>query len=153
MDEMKTNEARAFQARLQEAADGIGVKILRVDLDLLQEYCRLTGHDFARCQARDLLPTGFFMTFTTPIISELFLSLFTRDPHLIKGVIHTASQVEFLGPLRLSAEPYREKLSIRTPEAKRGKKGDYWAVDFEVSLMDAEDRPLATDVHQFFMRV
>lgn len=153
MDETKTGSAQAFQAKLQEVVDAIGVKTLPVDLDLLKEYCRLTGHDFARCQARDLLPTGFLMTFTSPIFSEMFLAFFVKLPKLIKGVIHTASQVEFFGPLRLGAGPYQEKLAIRNLEEKSGKKGNYWAVDFEVSLMDTEDRKIVSDVHQFFLRV
>src|SRR4030042_1459818 len=142
MEETKTGSAQAFQAKLQEVVDAIGVKTLPVDLDFLKEYCRLTGHDFARCQARDLLPTGFLMTFTTPIFSELFLAFFAKLPQLIKGVIHTTSQIEILSPLRLRAGPYQEKLTIGNLEAKRGKTGDYWAVDFEVSVMDAEDRKL-----------
>jgi hypothetical protein len=129
------------------------VKELTLKEDFLKEYCRLTGHDYALYEEGGTAPAGFLMTFTDPIVSETFLKFFIKFPRVIKGTIHTSSKVEVLHPLKLSAKNYREKLLIRNIEEKTGSKGDYFAVDFEVVLMDGQGGKVATDAHQFFLRV
>jgi len=142
-----------FQEKLQALVTGMGVKRLLVDNDGLKEYCRLTGHDFSAYQSRDRLPIGFLMTFIDPIVTELMVAFFVKFPGTIKGVIHSSSRIEVLKPLAISARQYQEKLELRKLEDKAGKKGNYMVVDFEVILMDEQGARVASDIHQFFLKI
>jgi len=145
--------AAGFREKLEGLLAGMPPKALPLDEAALEAFCRLTGHDWPAYRARGVIPPGFFMTLTTPIMSELFIKLFVAFPKLLKGVIHTASHVEIHDDFRLSAGPFSERLSLKQVEEKAGSKGNYFAADFEVVLLDAGGKILASDLHQFFMRV
>lgn len=142
---------------LREMAEDViaamGEKSLEVDLDLLDRYCRLTGHDFSRCRESGRMPAGFFMTFVDPIVTEFFIRLLGARPGVIKGGIHTRSKVELFAPLEIGAGPFRERIEIKAVEEKKGEKGDYLAANFEVVLMDGEGAKTALDHRQFFFRI
>jgi len=142
-----------FRRKLEDVINEIGVKELTLKEEFLKEYCRLTGHDYELYREKGEPPAGFLMTFTDPIVSEMFLKFFIKFPRVIKGVIHTSSKVEYYAPLSLDTKNYSENLLVKNVEQKAGGKGDYFAVDFEVALMDDQGGKVATDAHQFFLRV
>ena len=142
-----------FGEKLGGVVDEMGVVELPLDLARLEEYCELTGHDFAACKERGEAPTGYLMTFMDPVISRMFYQLYVKHPKLIKGVIHTTSTLESLAPVRLDAGPFQETMEIASIEEKHGSKGDYFSVDFKVTLMDAQEEEVAIDVHKFFLKV
>ncbi len=152
MDRERVTEA-SFREKLDEVIGGVGEKELVLDLPFLEEYCKLTGHDLSLYRARDRVPLGFLMTFTGPIFSEMFIAFFTKHPGVIKGVIHTTSKVELFAPFRLGAGRFRESLAVRNIEEKAGRKGRYFAVDFEIVLVDGDGVKVASDVHQFFLKI
>ncbi len=143
----------AFQEKLRSVVDEAGPRRLEVDLDLIERYCALTGHDFSLYRARGVIPPGFLMTFTAPAASHMIYSFFAKFPGVVKGVIHTSSRVEYLRPMSLGAGFYTERIELKGIERKAGSKGDYFAVDFEVELTDDRGGRVATDLHQFFLRV
>ncbi|HUT52947.1 MAG TPA: hypothetical protein VM658_06120 [bacterium] len=141
-----------FQKELEALVAETGALELRVDHDALREYCRLTGHDYAACKARDRLPAGYLMTFIDPIVTRIMVAFFVKFPGTIKGVVHSSSRIEIFKPLTISARPYREEMRLANLERKSGKKGDYFVADFEVILLDADGERAATDLHQFFLK-
>jgi len=142
-----------FHEKLQEIIDTIDTKRLDLDTALLQQYCSYTGYDYQLYQARDLVPVGFLMTFTSSVFSEMFLSLFAACSALIKGIIHTSSKVELFAPFSLSCKEYQTKLEIKKIEDKVGRKGEYLVIDLEVVVLDVHGVKVASDVHQFFLRI
>ena len=53
----------------------------------------------------------------------------------------------------MSSKCYKEKLEIRNIEEKVGGKGKYFVVDFEVELMNEDGIKVASDLHQFFLKI
>ncbi len=153
MDDEPGISLSELKEKIREVADGVGVRELPLEDEFLEEFCELTGHDYSHYLERNQIPTGFFMTFTSPIVTQVFLSFFLKHPKLIKGVIHTGSKVEISSPLRLDKRPYSEKLEVREIVEKSGAKGKYLAVDFQVILMDSSGQKAASDLHQFFLRI
>lgn len=143
---------RSFSGKLEEVAAGLRERELPVDRASIKRYCELTGHDFASCERRDRLPVGFFMTLTSPILTQVIFTFFSRFPGVINGFIHTSSSVKMFAPLRLSSRYYTENLLVRDIQKKAGRKGSYFAVDFEITLTDDRGAKVATDMHQFFLR-
>jgi hypothetical protein len=142
-----------FAEKLQAVIAEMGVKTLRQDDDALNEYCRLTGHDPAVYRERDRLPVGYLLTFIDPIVTQIIVSFFIKFPGTIKGVIHSSSTVRVMKPLSISAREYKEEFALRNIEEKSGKKGKYLVTDFEVALMDAGGEQVASDLHQFFLKI
>ncbi len=140
-----------FHEKLEGIVSSISSREFLIDVDFLKKFCELTGHDFADCQKRDLAPLGFFMTFTSPVLTEIILSVFVKYPDIIKGVIHSCSDLKLFGPFRLSSRLYQTDIKIVDIKEKKGKKNDYFAVDFEVNLHDDAGEKIATDLHQFFL--
>jgi hypothetical protein len=152
---MSTDQAISrdlFRGKLEAIIAETGAMELTVDDDALREYCRLTGHDYEDCVARDRLPAGYLMTFIDPIVTRIMVSFFVKFQGAVKGVVHSSSRIEFFKPLPISARRYREKLALKSLEFKPGKKGDNFVADLEVVLMDADGAPAAIDLHQFFLK-
>ena len=143
----------SFQRHIREVLADVGERSVPLDPQVVQAYCELTGYDYALYSARDRVPPGFLMTFTASLFSEMFISFFVRFPDVIKGVIHTASKVELLGAFRLSCRQYQVRIEPRNIEEKAGKKGNYFAVDLEALVTDEDGGRVASDIHQFFLRI
>jgi hypothetical protein len=143
----------SLKKKLKEVIDDRGERKLRLEVDLLKEYCALTGYDYPLYQTRNLVPLGFLMTLTAPVFSEIILSFIAAFPNVIKGVIHTSSKVAIFSPLTLSSKYYHEKLEMRNVKEKVGRKGKYLVVDLELVLMNENDVTVASDLHQFFLKM
>ncbi len=153
MNEEKRISKESFQEKLNEAVAGVAEKKLDLNLRFLEEYCKFTDHDLSAYKSIDRVPLGFLMTFMGPSLTEMFFGLFSKHPNVLKGVIHTSSKVQVFAPLKMSAGRWRETLSVKNIEEKTGKKGNYFAVDFEMILTDDGGAKIASDVHQFFLKV
>ena len=71
-----------------------------------------------------------------------------------RPVVDRLGLVEAPAPVRERADWRQpERIVVRGVEEKRGGKGEYLAVDFEVLLSDAAGGEVASDLHQFFLRV
>jgi hypothetical protein len=144
--------ADVFQNLLNEIMAGLPAKKLPVDMAKIAEFCRLTGHDFEQYRKKDLIPLGYLMTFTTPLINEAFMTFFTKHPSLIKGVVHSNSTIEVFHPFRLSHPFYMEELSVRQVLDKEGRRGKSFVTDFAVLLKNPEGETVLCDLHQFFLK-
>jgi len=142
-----------LKEKILEVVDNVGVRELQLDDAFLEEFCELTGHDHSYWVRRNEIPAGFFMTLASPIITQVFLSFFLKHPNLVKGVIHTGSEIEMYRPIRLDRSPYGETLEMRHIEEKTGEKGKYLAVDLELVLKDSSGEKVAADLHRFFLRI
>ena len=69
-----------MKENLDLVIEGIGVLDLLLDEDKLAEFCELTGHDFKKYRLRGEIPSGFFMTFSDPAFSRMFLDFFLKHP-------------------------------------------------------------------------
>jgi hypothetical protein len=152
MDQENSVSLMVMREKLELAIKGIGVLDLPLDEARLSEFCRLTGHDYETYQKRGEAPVGFFMTFTDPVLSRMFLDFFLKNPKMIKGVIHTKSRIDFKKPIKPDGT-YTETIAVAGIKEKLGSKGRYFAVDFEINLMDGPGESVACDIHQYFLKV
>ena len=142
-----------FREKLDAALLDAGDKELVLKPQFLKDYCRLTGHDYAWYQSADIVPAGFLMTFTAPLISEVFIAFFARFPGVIKGVVHSSSQVAMHAPFCIGERVFRLKIDVDGIVEKAGKKGRHFVVDLEAALLKEDGAGVLTDMHQFFLRV
>lgn len=124
-----------------------------VDEGVIRTFCETTGHDFEDCKKNNVIPQGYFMTLTIPLITRFFIEAALDElKGVIKGVIHTNSVVQYYRPLPLNGK-YTGHMGVKSVVEKTGSLGNYYAVDFEVVITDGKSEELASDIHQFFLRV
>lgn len=143
----------ALEQGLRDAVGRLGVRDVKVDPSLVSSYCALTGHDYDYYRGRNRIPTGYLMTLTAPVISEVFVSLYATFSHRIQGIIHTRSKVEILRPLTFEPSLYHETIRVCAFEEKKGTRGKYLVVDLEIMVRGTDGLPSAADLHQFFLKI
>jgi|YNPNPStandDraft_1061719.scaffolds.fasta_scaffold16231_2 hypothetical protein len=143
----------ALEQGLEEAVGRLGVRDVRIDPNLVSSYCSLTGHDYEYYRGRNRIPTGYLMTLTAPVVSELFVSLYSAFSRHIQGIIHTRSRVEIVRPLTFEPSLYHETIRVSALQEKKGKMGRYLVADLEITVRGTDGLPSAVDLHQFFLRV
>jgi hypothetical protein len=110
------------------------------------EEARRAGHE------KIPIPESYLLTLITPLSHDLFTTgIGPLLGPVVKGIIHTSSVIEFLGPLYCDT-PYRLELEFAGLVRKRGKMGEYFAGTFPHKVLDARDELVAVDRHVFFMR-
>ncbi len=98
------------------------------------------------------IPDSYLLTLITPLSHELFTTgIGPLLGPVVKGIIHTSSVIEFLGPLYCDT-PYRLELEFAGLVRKSGKMGEYFAGTFPHKVLDARDKLMAVDRHVFFLR-
>lgn len=144
---------KEFKKLLDDEVKKVGEIKLEMDRKGLKTFCELTGHDADFYFENNLIPQGYFMTMTIPVFNSFFTAAFANlMPKVIKGVIHTSSKIEFHRPMRIDRK-YTGKMTVARVEAKSGSLGDYFASDFEVVVLNEKGNWVASDLHQFFMRI
>jgi len=142
-----------FQKSLEDLINKIGIKELNVEKDSLKTFCELTHHNYSFYLEKNLIPQGYLMTFTIPLFTQFFITASVDlIPKVIKGVIHTFSKIEYFGPFRMD-QKYFGKIGVKNVVEKKGKMGEYFAVDFEILVSNEKGEKVASDVHQFFLRI
>ena len=98
------------------------------------------------------IPESYLLTLITPLSHELFTTgIGPLLGPVVKGIIHTSSVIEFLGPLYCET-PYRLQLEFGGLVRKTGKMGEYFVGTFPHKVLDARDELAAVDRHVFFLR-
>ncbi len=138
---------------LNDLIKRIGTIDLNADKDSLETFCELTNHDHSLYLERNLIPQGYLMTFTIPLFTQFFLMVAVDlIPEVIKGIIHTFSEIEYFGAFRMD-QRYLGKMEAKNIVEKRGTMGEYFAVDFEILVNNEKGEKVASDLHQFFLRI
>ena len=141
-----------FQELLDDLANNIGIKELDLDIDSLKRFCEITRHDYSVYLEKNLIPQGYLMTLTIPLFSEFFiLAIADLIPRVVKGVVHTFSRIEYFGPFR-THQKYLGRMQVKDVVEKKGKMGEYFAVDFEILIDNEKGEKVGSDLHQFFFR-
>ncbi len=143
----------ALEARLKEALDRVNGRDLVIDPEVLHSFCALTGYDYEHYRTRNFVPTGYLMTFTAPVVTEVFVGLYSNLSNLIKGIIHSRSRIEVLSPLTIDPSHYVVRIEAREIKEKQGKKGNYLVRDLDLILENTHGHKVASDLHQFFLRI
>ncbi len=142
-----------LQESLGNLINKIGTKELSIEADSLKTFCVLTHHDYSFYLEKNLIPQGYLMTFTIPLFSQFFImASVDLIPKVIKGVIHTFSKIEYFGPFRMD-QKYFGKMEMKNVVEKKGKMGEYFAVDFEILVSKGKGEKVASDLHQFFLKI
>ena len=155
---------RDFHKTLLNIIDDFGLKEININENEIAEFCNLINDnnliylddDSANEAGLEgkILPPGYFMNLTTKFIYEIFIKggpdLFASK--IIKGLIHTKSDVEFFKPILMNKK-YKIKIELSEPIKKEGAKGTYYSIIFQISLLDNEFNVYAVDNHDFFFPI
>jgi acyl dehydratase len=156
-------ELKTVQNIVDEILARIDPMKVKPDASTIKQYCETIGEsnpvyfdDRSARKAgypRAIVPQSYLMTLFVPIVNEVFMKgaekLFTG---LIRGVIHSGSEVTYSKPLLLG-KTYVMRLENVGLEKKSGSAGDHyvWTLRAVVSSEDGEE--LAYDKHTFFLRI
>ncbi len=152
MNDGKKVSKEDFGILLNDLINEIGTLELPVGDDSLKKFCEYTGHDYSVYTENNLIPQGYLMTITIPIFTRFFKRAWGEFiPKIIKGVIHTFSTIEYYSPFKMD-QKYFGKMGVKSIEEKKGKKGEYFSVDFEIIVCDDKGATVASDIHKFFLK-
>jgi hypothetical protein len=155
-------ELDALSREMAQAISRMASKEIIVRVETVKEFCRIVEEtnpvylDLQEARRAGFekipLPASYLLTLLTPISHEFFTrGIGPLIGTVIKGVIHTSSVLEFLGPLYCDT-PYRLELDFAGLVRKRGKMGEYFVGTFPHKVLGARDEPVAVDRHVFFLR-
>jgi hypothetical protein len=155
-------ELEGLREKMDQAISRMAPMEITVRPETVQAFCRivqetnpvyLDAKEAKRAGFEKIpLPPSYLLTLITPLSHDLFTTgIGPLLGPVIRGVIHTSSVVEFLGPLYCST-PYRLVLDFGGLARKKGKMGDYFVGTFPHKVLDARDEPVAIDRHVFFLR-
>ena len=151
-----------LRAKMEEAISRMDPKEIRVRPETVRAFCGIVeernpvyfdlqeaekaGHE------KIPIPESYLLTLITPLSHDLFTTgIGPLLGSLVKGIIHTSSEIEFLGPLYCDT-PYRLELEFAGLVRKQGKMGAYFVGTFPHRVLDARNELLAVDRHVFFLR-
>ena len=154
---------KKLQSIIDEIFGEIGSKRIKPEVATIKEYCEIIGENnpvyFDIESAKNsgypgaVIPQSYLLTLFVPIVNEFFVKgydkLFTG---LIRGVIHTESEVVYNKPL-YAGENYIMHLESESLEKKKGKKGEYYVWIFRAVVSNEKGEELAYDRHMFFLRI
>ncbi|MGQ9722882.1 MAG: FAS1-like dehydratase domain-containing protein [Candidatus Jordarchaeum sp.] len=163
MSQREVEGLQKLQSIIDEIFGEIGSKQSKPDLATIKQYCEIIGEknpvyfdiEVAKKYGykSPVIPQGYLLTLFIPIVNEFFIKgyekLFTG---LIRGVIHTESEVVYNKPL-LVGENYVLHLESERLEKKKGKKGEYFVWTFRAVASDEEGEEMAYDRHTFFLKI
>ncbi|MHA1281243.1 MAG: hypothetical protein ACTSQP_01955 [Promethearchaeota archaeon] len=135
---------------LKEAAKKFENEIIKSESSEIEKFCEITG---IRNFKKNIIPQAYFMSFTNKIIKEIFLKIGPLFISQIKGLIHVSSEVEFFKDIFLNSN-YKVSVDFSEPILKKGKKGDYYSIIFNINLLDEQgNEKIAIDHHEFFFKL
>nr|MDO8077238.1 MaoC family dehydratase [Candidatus Freyarchaeota archaeon] len=163
MTEETADRLRRLRHLIDSVLEEVGSKRIRPDAASVRRFCELIGEDnpvyFDDDAARKLgypgalVPQSYLLTLLSPPVEELFIvgaeKLFSG---LVRGVIHTESEVVYLKPL-LVGESYVLRLESESLREKRGRKGDYYVWVLRAIVSSEAGEEMAYDRHTFFMKI
>lgn len=163
MTEKKMEGLKKLQSIIDEILSEIGSKTVNTDVDTIKQYCETIWENnpiYFDIQAAKnfgyratLIPQSYLLTLFVPIVREFFIKGFERlFTGLIRGVIHTESEVVYYKPL-FAGENYVLHLESESLEKKKGKKGEYYVWTFRAVVTDEKEEELAYDRHTFFLKI
>ena len=101
---------------------------------------------------KPIVSPNYIMSLLAPFATKVIVKIFeNQNLPKIKGVVHSKSEIRFMKPL--SYGTYNIWCRVETLQRKTGKMGDYLVLTFRMTLMDENEEEVATDVHQFFIRI
>ena len=155
-------ELDALRKKIDQAVSRMPRKEIVVRPETLHAFCKIVQEtnpvyldpEAARRAGFEKipLPASYLLTLITPLSHDLFTTgIGPLLGSVIRGVIHTSSVIEFLGPLYCDV-PYRLELDFAGLKRQKGKMGEYIVGTFPHKVLDARDEPMAIDRHVFFLR-
>lgn len=155
-------ELDALRNKMDEAISRMDRREIVVRNEAIRAFCEILGEknpvyfdpEAARRAGHDKipLPPSYLLTLITPLSHDLFTTgIGPLLGSLVRGVVHTSSEVEFLRTLYCDT-PYRMTLEFGGLVRKTGKMGRYLVGTFPHKVFDLEGRLMAVDRHVFFLR-
>ena len=151
-----------LRAKMDQAISRMASKEIVVRPETIKDFCGIVQETnpvyFDLQEAKNAgfqkfpIPESYLLTLITPLSHELFTTgIGPLLGPVIRGIIHTSSVIEFLGPLHCDT-PYRLELKFAGLVRKTGKMGEYFVGTFPHKVLDARDKLMAVDRHVFFLR-
>jgi hypothetical protein len=151
-----------LRAKMDEAISRMASREILVRPETIKAFCAIVQEtnpvysdpEGARSAGfeKSPIPESYLLTLITPLSRELFTTgIGPLLGPVIRGIIHTSSVIEFLGPLYCDT-PYRLELEFAGLVRKTGKMGKYFVGTFPHKVLDARDELMAVDRHVFFLR-
>jgi hypothetical protein len=151
-----------LREKMDEAISRMASKEVVVHPETIKDFCGIVQEtnpvylDLADAKKAGFekipIPESYLLTLITPLSQELFTTgIGPLLGPVVKGIIHTSSVIEFLGPLYCDT-PYRLQLEFAGLVRKRGKMGEYFVGTFPHEVLDARGELMAVDRHVFFLR-
>ncbi len=163
MTEKGMEGLKKLQSIIDEIFGEIGSKTVKTDVLTIKQYCETIWENnpiyFDIQAAKNFgyratpIPQSYLLTLFVPVVNEFFIKGFEKlFTGLIRGVIHTESEVVYYKPL-FAGESYVLHLESESLEKKMGKKGEYYVWTFRAVVTDEKEEELAYDRHTFFLKI